>query len=155
MRADTGAARVDVVAHSLGGLVAMEYLHDAGRDLVRRLVTLASPHAGIAWRGPIPGAVGPQMRGGSPFLLERADRAVPIPSLSIYSTHDNVVHPPATSKLEARGGRDLALDHVGHLSILFDARAARAVVDFLAARDDVAAGPSVAAVAPVGELLGA
>jgi triacylglycerol lipase len=155
VRVETGATRVDLVAHSLGGLVAMEYLHDGGHDRVRRLVTIASPHAGIAWRGPIPGAVGSQMRGGSPFFLERAGRAVPVPSLSVYSTHDNVVHPPATSTLVARGGRDHALDHVGHLAILFDERASRAVVDFLAADEAVASGTSVAAVEPVGELLGA
>ena len=53
VRRETGKARVDLVAHSLGGLVAMEYLHDAGPDRVRRLVTIASPHAGVAWRGPI------------------------------------------------------------------------------------------------------
>jgi len=131
VRRETGATQVDLVAHSLGGLVAMEYLHDGGRAAVRRVVTIASPHAGVAWRGPIVGACGPQMRGGSTFLAERASRPVPIPCLSVYSTHDNVVHPPATSRLAARGARDHEVEHVGHLAILFDPRVSRAVAGFL------------------------
>jgi len=135
VREETGAAQVDLVAHSLGGLVAMEYLHEGGAAGVRRLVTLASPHAGVTWEGPIVGACGPQLRAGGAFLVRRADRAVPVPSLSVYSTHDNVVHPPATSMLRARGGRDRVVDHVGHLSILFDPGVASAVVEFLGGRE--------------------
>jgi len=133
VRRETGAARVDLVAHSLGGLVSLEYMHGAGAASVRRLVTIASPHAGIAWRGPIVGRCGPQIRAGSEFLVERADRAVSPSCLSIYSTHDNVVHPPTTSALARRGGLDHRVSDVGHLSILFDPRVAEAVVDFLAA----------------------
>ena len=131
VRRETGAARVDIVAHSLGGLVAMEYLHAGGGDAVRRVVTIASPHAGVVWRGPIVGACGPQLRGGSSFLVERASRPVPVPCLSVYSTHDNVVHPPATSQLSGRGAQDHAVEHVGHLAILFDPRVSDAVAGFL------------------------
>jgi pimeloyl-ACP methyl ester carboxylesterase len=133
VRRETGAPQVDLVAHSLGGLVALEYLATGGREHVRRLVTIASPHAGVAWRGPILGTAGSAMRAGSPFLVERASHPVPVPCLSIYSTHDNIVHPPATSGLAHRGARDLPVDHVGHLTILFEPMVVRAVVDFLSA----------------------
>jgi pimeloyl-ACP methyl ester carboxylesterase len=158
VRRETGKARVDLVAHSLGGLVAMEYLHDAGPERVRRLVTIASPHAGIAWRGPIVGSGASQMRRGSAFLAERATRAVPVPCLSLYSSHDNVVHPPATSMLATRGARDHAVAHVGHLAILFDPEVVRAVVDFVGAPDaavELAATPSAAPLEPARELVGA
>ncbi len=133
---ETGAPRVDLVAHSLGGLVALEYIAAdgmGGRDRVRRLVTIASPHAGVAWQGPILGAAGSSMRAGSPFLVERADQPVAVPCLSIYSTHDNIVHPPSTSELTHRGAQDLTVDHVGHLTILFEPKVVQAVVDFLRA----------------------
>jgi triacylglycerol lipase len=158
VRRETGKARVDLVAHSLGGLVAMEYLHDAGPDRVRRLVTIASPHAGIAWRGPIVGSGASQMRRGSAFLAARATRAVPVPCLSIYSSHDNVVHPPATSMLATRGARDHVVAHVGHLAILFDPEVVRAVVDFVGAPDAAVereATPSAAPLEPARELVGA
>jgi pimeloyl-ACP methyl ester carboxylesterase len=130
---ETGASQVDLVAHSLGGLVAMEYAHHGRGSRVRRVVTVACPHAGVAWRGPIVGACGPELRVGGQFLVERVDRAVTVPCLSVYSTHDNVVHPPKTSALARRGGRDRAVGHVGHLAILFHPGAVREIISFLAA----------------------
>jgi triacylglycerol lipase len=130
----SGRDHVALVAHSLGGLVALEYLHSpAGAKRVRKCVTIASPHAGIPWRGPILGEVGAQMRDGSDYLLHLGGRTLGVPTLSIYSTHDNMVHPPRTSELTARGGKDLAVDGPGHLAILFDPRVADAVGDFLRA----------------------
>jgi triacylglycerol lipase len=132
---ETGARQVDLVAHSLGGLVAMEYLATTGGGRVRRIVTIASPHAGVPWRAPILGKAGDSMRAGSPFLVERSSQPVPVPCLSLYSTHDNIVHPPTTSELGHRGGQDRAFEHAGHLSILFDAGVLQAVVEFLHAAD--------------------
>jgi triacylglycerol lipase len=142
VRQETGADQVDLVAHSLGGLVAMEYVHEVGPSRVRRIVTIACPHAGVAWRGPIVGSCGPQVRGGSGFLVQRARRVISVPCLNLYSTHDNVVHPPSTSPLARRGARDLAIPHVGHLAILFHPEVARAVVGFLRAGSAVALEPT-------------
>ncbi len=125
---ETGAPRVDLVAHSLGGLVAMEYLHTDGSARVRRIVTIASPHAGVPWQGPIPGKAGDSMRAG---LVAHASKPVPVPCLSLYSTHDNVVHPPSTSELAHRGAQDRAFEHTGHLSILFAEEVQEAVIEFL------------------------
>lgn len=129
---ETGRDRVHLVAHSLGGLVAAEYAHAAGPERAASLVTIASPHAGVAWRGPIFGACGPHLRQGCAFVVERAARAMGVPCLSLFSTHDNVVHPPRTSHLAHRGARDVAVPHVGHLSILFHPEVSRAIVEFLA-----------------------
>ncbi len=131
VRAETGAAHVDLVCHSLGGLVANEYLRKHS-PAVRRVATLASPHAGVAWPGPIVGKTARTMRQGSRYLAEAMSDPFGVPVLSVYSTWDNVVYPPKTSELAHRGGVDLALDSVGHLAILFDRRAADAVADFLA-----------------------
>lgn len=145
VKRETGAARVDLVAHSLGGLVAVEYLRAHGGEAeVRRLVTIASPHAGVPWRGPILGACGPQMREGCAFLEEHARTPLGVPCLSVYSTHDNIVHPPRTSALAHRGAIDRAVEHVGHLAILFHPEVARATTEFLAASD----APVATATAP-------
>ena len=51
----TGATQVDIVAHSLGGTVAREWMRqDNAYALVRRLVTVASPHHGIISCSPSP-----------------------------------------------------------------------------------------------------
>jgi pimeloyl-ACP methyl ester carboxylesterase len=65
---DTGTAQVDVVGHSLGGLVARYFTQTAGTTRVRRLVTL-----------------------GTPYLAH----ANPPQELAIFGEHDPLVPPPA------------------------------------------------------------
>ena len=50
----TGAKQVDIVGHSLGGTLARAWLQeDRSWHLVRRLVSIASPHHGIVDCGPL------------------------------------------------------------------------------------------------------
>lgn len=51
----TGAEQIDIVAHSLGGTVAREWMRqDEAYELVRSLVTVAAPHHGIINCSPSP-----------------------------------------------------------------------------------------------------
>lgn len=66
--ARTGHTEVDIVGHSLGGLIARYYVQRLGGDRrVRTLVTLGTPHSGTA-AAPLAGAhpIVRQMRSGSP-----------------------------------------------------------------------------------------
>ena len=130
--ANTGRSHVTLIAHSLGGLIALEYMHSPdGAARVRKCITIASPHAGVRWRGPMIGEVATQLREGCDFLRDRAGRTIAVPTLSIFSSHDNMVHPPQTSALASRGGTDRLVADVGHLAILFDPEVTAHVVDFL------------------------
>lgn len=130
--AETGADRVTLVAHSLGGLVSLEYAHSPfGQHRVAHCITIGTPHAGVKWRGPILGRVAKELREGGEFTVERRQRAVITPTLSVYSTHDNIVHPPSTSELASRGGSDVAIDGLGHLSLLYSPEVARVLVEFI------------------------
>ncbi len=146
--AETGAEQVDLVCHSMGGLVALEMMRRRsnaaipGTLRVRRCVTIASPHAGVMWRGPIFGAGGRSLRRGSSFFEAHASVSVCVPCLSVYSTHDNVVHPKETSSLAKRGGQDVEVEGLAHLAILFSPAVAEHVARFLAASDP----PSTSAV---------
>jgi pimeloyl-ACP methyl ester carboxylesterase len=131
---ETNREAVDLVCHSLGGLVAMEMMRgeaDRARLRVRRCVTIASPHGGVAWQGPIIGFEGASMRRGSKLLEAQAAAKLAVPTLSVYSSHDNVVHPKQTSSLARRGGRDVEIEGVAHLAILFSPHVARHVAAFL------------------------
>ena len=128
--AETGAEHVDLVCHSMGGVVATEYMQNASRR-VRRCVTIASPHGGIAWRGPVIGRGIAQLRAGSEYLAVASDRPLPVPTLSIHSTHDNVVHPPTSSRLQHRGGADFVVEGRGHFAILFAAQTSARLASFL------------------------
>ena len=131
---ETGKKRVDLVCHSMGGLIAMEMMR-GDVDCVRRCVTIASPHGGVVWRGPIIGFEGGSMRRGSKLLEAHATAKLAVPTLSVYSTHDNVVHPKETSSLVARGGRDVEVEGLAHLAILFSDDVASHVADFLCEED--------------------
>ncbi len=145
---ETGSVAVDLVCHSMGGVVAMEMMRDeAKRDSlkVRRCVTIASPHAGVVWRGPVLGEGGANLRRGSQLLRAHAGAKVAVPCLSIYSSHDNVVHPKETSSLSGRGGRDLEVSGFAHLSILFSPIIAEHVAAFLLEPDAASASTTEAA----------
>jgi len=133
---DTGASKVDLVCHSMGGLVARACIGQEPHR-IRRCVTIASPHSGVRFRGPILGRGGRQLRAGTRFIAELKTAPLGVPMLSVFSTHDNIVAPAHdAASLAPFGGRDFVVDHVGHLTILFDKRVAAAVADFLVAGDE-------------------
>jgi pimeloyl-ACP methyl ester carboxylesterase len=137
---ESGSPAVDLVCHSMGGLVAMEMMRDEARReklAVRRCVTIATPHAGVMWQGPLLGIGATSLRRGSKLLEAQAGTKLAVPCLSIYSSHDNVVHPKESSSLAIRGGRDVEVAGLAHLAILFAPEVADHVAAFLAEPDPV------------------
>jgi ElaB/YqjD/DUF883 family membrane-anchored ribosome-binding protein len=88
------------------------------RARIARLVTIASPHHGTELARFGIGSHARQMVRGSAFLraLARAEEARPptVPSLSLYTVHDNLVSPQDTSRLP--WARNVAVSGVGHLA---------------------------------------
>jgi triacylglycerol esterase/lipase EstA (alpha/beta hydrolase family) len=132
----TSATEVDLVCHSLGGIVARSYVAQFdGQRVVRRVVTLGSPHRGIghAWLG-----VGASMRDLHPpsgFIARLWDAGLPpqVAYHSIASSHDNIVFPFAVSSLGERGD-DVVVHRMGHFGILFSEEVAVHVHRALAQR---------------------
>jgi pimeloyl-ACP methyl ester carboxylesterase len=118
----TGASEVDLVGHSLGGLVA-RYLVEMVRDLpVRRLVTLGAPY----FASPLP----PQ-------------------ELSILAAHDPFVPPPHPfygphAAHAAGGGGVVVIPDCGHWGLLYHPTVMREVAGFLSVPD-----PAVGMAAPL------
>jgi hypothetical protein len=137
----------------------MEMMRDEARReklAVRRCITIATPHAGVMWKGPLIGFGATNLRRGSKLLEAHAGAKVLVPCLSIYSSHDNVVHPKESSSLALRGGRDVEVDGLAHLAILFAPEVADHVIAFLLEPEplpilDVPAPILDATSAPVGE----
>jgi len=140
--ARTGAARVVLVCHSMGGLAARAYLRAYPQAPVAQLITLGTPHQGticahVAW-----GTAGRQMLPGSPWLAAlAADEAVragaagaagawPCPVVSVFSYDDNIVVPQAGAILP--GARNLPLAGIGHMSLPMSRPVARLVIDVMA-----------------------
>ena len=131
--AGTGQPRVIVVGHSMGGLVARAYLARYGNARLARLVTLGSPHHGSVLAHLGLGANGRQMLPESDFLARLASDSSTVPpgTVSIYSCHDNMVMPQASSRLAA--ARNVALPGLGHIAMLRSPRLVAALVEALEA----------------------
>lgn len=111
--AATGAQRLTLVAHSMGGLVCRAYLRSFGGDKVEALVTMGSPHHGTFHAWVANGENGHQMRPGNAWLRELNETVVRVPFTSIYSVHDTVISPQDSSVMpEANNVRIAAIGHV-------------------------------------------
>jgi len=111
--------QVDIVAHSMGGVVLRMAL-GAHPDLaphLRRIVTVASPHAGTAaGRGfPVAGAVRSLGR-RSPLLQALPGFPRTAALTTIAARHDLIVYPQETCHLP--GAHTIELEDVGHVGLL-------------------------------------
>ena len=139
--AATGACRVAIVGHSMGGLVARAWMRRHGTARAARIVTLGTPHHGTALARFGPGLNAVQMRIDSPWLRalaasETMETRARIASL--YTHQDNIVSPQTTSELP--GARNIAFGGVGHVALGSDARVLAAVMDELRASATARAG---------------
>jgi triacylglycerol lipase len=109
VRKDAGAASVDVIGYSAGGVVARLWVRDGdGGDVARRVLTLGSPQHGTSQA-----ALGAEFAGGCPTaceqlipdsdLLRRLNAGDETPAgplwATIRSTTDNVVTPVDSAAL--------------------------------------------------------
>src|SRR6202171_859033 len=120
--AATGAARVLLVCHSMGGLVARAYLRHRGPQRIVRIITIGTPHHGSVFARGVIGRWLAQMRPGNAWLAElnRDETKAPSgPIVSIWSRHDSLVAPQASSELAC--AKNIALVGVGHNALLADA----------------------------------
>lgn len=146
IRAETGAAKVVLVGHSMGGLVARAVMQRADcADQVAGVLTLGSPHHGTRHAEHSRGRCAEQMRPDSAWLKDLAAReqgGFPAPVTSLYSVHDNVIAPQDSSRLE--GARHVVVGGVGHLALAWNRRTRGLILEEIARLRDGAARPQPA-----------
>jgi triacylglycerol esterase/lipase EstA (alpha/beta hydrolase family) len=116
--AATGAARIAIVAHSMGGLAARAWMRSYGSARLAKLITLGTPHHGTALARFGLGANAVQMRRDSAWLRDLAAAEGPdvrARIVSLYTHHDNIVAPQDSSVLP--GARNVAFGGVGHVAL--------------------------------------
>ena len=143
IRAATGAARLVIVTHSMGGLVALAYLRRYGAGRVARLVAIGAPFHGSVHARWFFGTSLSQLRPGNAWLAAlhaRAPAGGP-PVASIWSWHDSMVTPQTSSLLD--GAHNIALTGIGHNALLRNPAVLELVVaEYRAAALDVPAATS-------------
>jgi triacylglycerol lipase len=121
---------LDMVAYSMGGLVARYYAQRlGGLARMKHFVTISTPHhgTGAAYLGPLPGER--EMRPESPFLkdLDRdIDRLSLVSVTSIWSPLDIVVSPAVSSRLPF--GSEVQIPVLLHFLMPGDERVIQAVI---------------------------
>ncbi|MEJ2868255.1 alpha/beta fold hydrolase [Actinomycetospora sp. OC33-EN08] len=124
--AASGADRVHVVGHSLGGLIARYYVQRLGGDArVDTLVTLGTPHRGSAIAHLLPPTLVPrQLQPGSDLLRELEEPAPGCRTrfLAVWSRMDQLIIPQRNARLEHPDLQveNVRRDHVGHMAMTID-----------------------------------
>jgi len=136
----TGADKVLVVAHSMGGLVTRAYLDRFGHDRVAHVITLGTPHQGT-WMtrfGFTPNVR--NMATDSEWLARLRDRegrrsSDPYRAFTcVFTYHDNLVTPQHNAVLP--GARQIPLTGIGHLSLALSPRVLDYVLEEVARLGD-------------------
>jgi triacylglycerol lipase len=135
---ETGSPTLDIVAHSMGGLVTRAMMvNDATPNngtepvslRVRRFVTLGSPHHGTKIAKAGIGECVVEMREASAWLnlLEKREQSATKPkTISIYTLNDDLVYPPETARLD--WAENVPMAAIGHVSLLFSEPATERVI---------------------------
>lgn len=117
--------KVDIIGHSLGGLVGRYYVQNlGGYKRVNNLITLATPNWGTALAIFGIGPSAKQMRPEAEFI-DRLNTDInnlrKINFASIWSPFDSLVIPPTNAILRG-AGKNIRIDFVGHIGMLYSDR---------------------------------
>lgn len=132
LRQHVRGGRIDLVGHSLGGLVARVYVQELGGNRrVDRCVTLGTPHRGTYNSYWLWSRVGGELRPDSRLLARLAASSAAtqgVRFLSLIAGSDNLVIPRVFASHE----QEIVIENVGHVSMLFSPSVLRRVGDYLA-----------------------
>jgi len=127
LRAASGAERVTLVCHSMGGLAARAYLRSHGHHAVARVVTIDTPHHGTLFARLGHGDNTRQMRRACEFVRKLAASDEPVEFVCFASQHDNMIVP--------RDGQVLAcaeavwFERIGHLAMTDNDQVLRKLIE--------------------------
>ena len=138
----TKAPQIDIVAHSLGGIVSRYYMSsNLGKGKVKNLVTLGAPHKGT-YLSPLLRTLAlnknlsKDLYTNSSFLKDMQQKTLPKNSTitSIYSKYDWTVWPQDNCFVEGSPSsvfKNIKVDFVSHISLLYNSRVFQHIVSAL------------------------
>jgi triacylglycerol lipase len=137
LRLHVRGGTIDLVCHSLGGLVARVYLQDlGGARRVNRCITLGTPHKGTYSAYWFTSKVGHELRPYSEILkrIERSEnKAAKVRFTSIVAGSDNIVLP----RVFAANQETVHVSNLGHIGLLFSPTVFKAIAKRLTTRTSI------------------
>jgi pimeloyl-ACP methyl ester carboxylesterase len=131
LRKNVRGGRIDLVCHSLGGLVARVYLQEmGGARRVDRCITLGTPHRGTYNAYWITSKVGRELRPDSKLLKRIADsreKAKVVKFTSFIGGADNIAIP----RIFSANDESIHLPDIGHIGMLYSLSLFRSVAERL------------------------
>ena len=119
LRTQVRGGAIDLVCHSLGGLVARSYIQELGGSRrVDRCITLGTPHLGTYNAYWLTSRVGRELRPGSTLLQRLADsrsEGAQVRFLSVIGGSDNLVIP----RVFAGHEEEVCFPGLGHMAMLY------------------------------------
>lgn len=141
--ADTGASRVILIGHSMGGLVIRLYLHRFGGMAKAALaIAVGSPFGGTVLTqgkeklGPIIVQLSHDSDWSRAFMAEAEAMPCPIPFIAIWSPHDSIVSPQTGTRVAEHYGRNIVIPGVGHMEMVNSSQVMRILKQELDAFND-------------------
>ncbi len=132
LRHQLGVNKVHLVGHSMGGMIARNYVQlRGGHDKVDQLICLGSPHHGSKLATFSVDPLGKRLIPNSTFLqrLNSAPTPEEISFTNIYTNKDNMVLPNANNHLN--WGKAVELDGMGHTSLIYRKESIHATIEAL------------------------
>jgi hypothetical protein len=131
VQAMTGSPQVDIIGHSMGGVVGRYYVQLLGGDgAVANLVTIGSPHCGCDVSDLGVGHPARELLVGS-TLVQRLALAPPPKDtrvMMIFSHADHLVPARTQKSLQLPSADTIVYDDLGHVSLLGSRRVARDII---------------------------
>ena len=132
----TGADKVNLVGHSLGGIVSRWYVQELDGDLkVNTAITLSSPHKGtMAAFAPL-GRTAREIRPRSWVMRRLNNNVLPthVRWVAFYGDTDMLVQPTRSGRIDvpALNARNVLVPGMGHMGMLLDGAVVNQVVEEL------------------------
>lgn len=121
LRKQTGATKVVLVGHSMGGLAIRAWLRAQGAEQAARIITLGTPHHGTQAPQWVSTPNGEQMKWHSTWVTELARDETPTKRQLMrlaLTHHDNIVFPQREQVLD--GALVTEFSGIGHLQMCLD-----------------------------------
>ena len=135
----SGSDQVDVVAHSMGGIITAWYANKLGGTAnIRKLISLGTPWKGTRMYIWGPGREAKDLAPESEVINQVQSLQIPVTSL--WSQVDQLLVPSQTGRCE--GKENLQLEQCGHMEMLLSARVFRLVREILSTTNETAAHES-------------